>query len=88
MERRLMPLDMLTWRSSGTVRKTRAGAIRWTSFSIYHGEERWRSEGVQIGGLRSARGVLGTWFDKYVSFRLPHLTAISLSTSIYNSRLP
>lgn len=29
-----------------------------------HSEERWRSEGVQVGGLRSARGVLGNWFDK------------------------
>ncbi|RMZ76405.1 hypothetical protein DV737_g4850, partial [Chaetothyriales sp. CBS 132003] len=29
-----------------------------------HGEERWRSEGVQIGGINSARGVLGSWFDK------------------------
>jgi hypothetical protein len=48
----------------GFVRTTPEGAIRWTSFSIYHGEERWRSEGVQIGGIRSARGVLGTWFDK------------------------
>ena len=27
-------------------------------------EERWKSEGIQIGGPRSARGVLGTWFDK------------------------
>lgn len=43
---------------------TPAGPIRWTSFSIFHGEERWRSEGVQIGGLRSARGILGNWFDK------------------------
>lgn len=51
-------------RIRGTVRTTREGAIRWTSFSIYHGEERWRSEGVQIGGIRSGRGVLGTWFDK------------------------
>jgi hypothetical protein len=48
----------------GSVRTTPEGAIRWTSFSIYHGEERWRSEGVQIGGIRSARGVLGTWFNK------------------------
>ncbi|KIX07303.1 uncharacterized protein Z518_01956 [Rhinocladiella mackenziei CBS 650.93] len=48
----------------GTVRQTASGAIRWTSFSIFHGEERWRSEGVQIGGLRSARGILGNWFDK------------------------
>lgn len=38
--------------------------IRWTTFSIFHGEPRWRSEGVQIGGLKSARGILGNWFDK------------------------
>lgn len=38
--------------------------IRWTTFSVFHGEERWRSEGVQIGGLKSARGILGNWFDK------------------------
>jgi len=46
------------------VRQTPSGAIRWTTFSIFHGEERWRSEGVQIGGLKSARGILGNWFDK------------------------
>ncbi|KAK5047813.1 hypothetical protein LTR84_006478 [Exophiala bonariae] len=51
-------------RIRGTVRQTPSGAIRWTTFSIFHGEERWRSEGVQIGGLRSGRGVLGNWFDK------------------------
>ena len=49
---------------AGTVRTTLGGAIRWTSFSILHGTERWRSEGVQIGGIRSARGILGNWFDK------------------------
>jgi hypothetical protein len=48
----------------GTVRTTPSGAIRWTTFSIFHGEERWRSEGVQVGGIRSARGILGNWFDK------------------------
>ena len=48
----------------GTVRQTPEGEIRWTTFSIFHGEERWRSEGIQVGGLRSARGVLGNWFDK------------------------
>jgi hypothetical protein len=26
-------------------------------------EERWRSEGIQPGGPRSPRGVVGTWFD-------------------------
>jgi hypothetical protein len=28
------------------------------------GEERWRSDGIQVGGLRARRGVVGTWFDK------------------------
>jgi hypothetical protein len=28
------------------------------------GEERWRSDGIQVGGVRSKRGVIGTWFDK------------------------
>ena len=37
--------------------------MRWTSSSIYHGQERWKSEGIQVGGVRSARGVLGFWFD-------------------------
>ena len=50
--------------NTGTVRQTPEGEIRWTTFSIFHGEERWRSEGIQVGGLRSARGVLGNWFDK------------------------
>ena len=27
-------------------------------------EERWKTEGIQVGGIGSARGVLGTWFDK------------------------
>lgn len=37
--------------------------MRWTSISVYHGQERWKSEGIQVGGLRSARGVMGFWFD-------------------------
>ena len=48
----------------GLVRLTPEGEVRWTSWSIFHGEERWRSEGIQIGGPQSGRGVLGTWFDK------------------------
>lgn len=31
---------------------------------VISGEERWRSEGIQVGGLNSKRGVVGTWFDK------------------------
>ncbi|KAL2753791.1 hypothetical protein ACRALDRAFT_2078754, partial [Sodiomyces alcalophilus JCM 7366] len=47
----------------GTCRLTRAGDVRWTTFSMFNGEERWRSESVQVGGVNSARGVLGNWFD-------------------------
>ncbi|KAF2753386.1 hypothetical protein EJ05DRAFT_480400 [Pseudovirgaria hyperparasitica] len=53
-----------TSRIRGSVRQTPEGEIRWTSFSLFHGEERWRSEGIQVGGIRSSRGILGTWFDK------------------------
>jgi hypothetical protein len=38
-------------------------------------EERWRSEGIQVGGIRSARGVLGHWFDKYASLNILHMNA-------------
>ena len=48
----------------GVVQTNREGEVRWTSWSIFQGEERWRSEGVQIGGKGSARGVVGSWFDK------------------------
>lgn len=48
----------------GTVRLTREGEVRWTTFSIFNGQERWRSEGIQVGGVRSARGVVGNWFDR------------------------
>lgn len=49
----------------GTVRMTPEGEVRWTTYSIFDGEPRWKSEGVQLGGIRSARGVVGHWFDKY-----------------------
>ncbi|EPE26597.1 F-box [Glarea lozoyensis ATCC 20868] len=48
----------------GTVQMTKEGEVRWTTISVYNGEERWKSEGIQIGGIRSARGVLGHWFDR------------------------
>ncbi|KAI0176076.1 hypothetical protein GGR52DRAFT_539341 [Hypoxylon sp. FL1284] len=47
----------------GSVRLTREGEVRWTTFSVFNGAERWRSESVQIGGVKSAKGVLGNWFD-------------------------
>jgi len=42
---------------------TKEGEVRWTTFSIFGGESRWRSECIQLGGRRSARGVIGNWFD-------------------------
>lgn len=52
----------------GCVRMTPEGEVWWTTYSIFNGEERWKSEGIQVGGIRSARGVVGNWFDKYVFF--------------------
>lgn len=49
----------------GTARLTREGEVRWTTYSIFSGQERWKSEGIQVGGRRSARGVVGNWFEKY-----------------------
>lgn len=37
--------------------------------SVSSSEERWGSEGIQVGGIQSKRGVLGVWFDRYVLFR-------------------
>ncbi|KAJ7101020.1 hypothetical protein C8R43DRAFT_1244239 [Mycena crocata] len=34
---------------------------RWRFTSIHDGQPQWSSEGVQIGGVGSARGVAGTW---------------------------
>ncbi|GKT85292.1 F-box domain-containing protein [Colletotrichum tofieldiae] len=50
-------------RVKGTVRLTKEGEVRWTTFSVFNGHARWRSEGIQIGGVGSARGVMGHWFD-------------------------
>jgi len=57
--------DILVF-DKGTARMTAEGELRWTTYSIFSGEERWKSEGIQLGGPRSARGVVGNWFDKYV----------------------
>jgi hypothetical protein len=38
--------------------------LHYTNTPCPSSEERWRSEGIQIGGPRSGRGVLGNWFDK------------------------
>lgn len=57
--------DSRVLRWIGTVRLTREGEVRWTSFSLFGGQERWRSEGIQLGGIRSCK-VVGNWFDKYI----------------------
>ncbi|KAH6607589.1 hypothetical protein Trco_003902 [Trichoderma cornu-damae] len=62
------PLDRsfdigLPYEIQGFVGMTRYGDVHWTSVSLIQGQERWKNEGIQIGGLRSARGVLGNWFD-------------------------
>ena len=60
----LLEVHLLTRNPTGTVRYTPEGEIRWTTISVFSGEERWKSEGIQVGGPGSARGVLGNWFDK------------------------
>ncbi|KAF9506427.1 hypothetical protein BS47DRAFT_433806 [Hydnum rufescens UP504] len=51
----------------GTVSVTPEGDIRWFMVSTFGGEDRWQSTGVQIGGVGSAMGVMGTWsgFDHH-----------------------
>jgi hypothetical protein len=51
-------------RTRGMVRTTDEGEVRWTTYSVYWGEERWKSEGIQVGGVNSGKGVWGSWFDK------------------------
>ncbi|KAF2870054.1 hypothetical protein BDV95DRAFT_639108 [Massariosphaeria phaeospora] len=52
-------------RIRGAVRMTPDGEVQWTTISIFYGgEQRWRSEGIQVGGPNAKRGVVGTWFDK------------------------
>lgn len=55
-----------TSRTRGMVQLTQEGEVRWTMYSVYWGEERWKSEGIQIGGENSRRGVFGFWFEKLV----------------------
>ncbi|KAG8901907.1 hypothetical protein FRB99_005010 [Tulasnella sp. 403] len=45
----------------GFVECLESGDIRWHMVSSYGGEDRWSSEGVQVGGVGSARGIIGTW---------------------------
>jgi len=51
-------------------------------------EERWQSDGIQVGGVRSARGVLGYWFDKYVLYSIyKEMLRYNAGISIYMALL-
>jgi len=45
----------------GFVRMGRDGVPRWQFVSIYDGRPQWSSEGVQIGNVGSAAGIVGCW---------------------------
>lgn len=47
----------------GSCRMTKEGQVHWTTYSVFGGQDRWRSESVQLGGPKSGRGVIGNWFD-------------------------
>ncbi|KAI9507220.1 hypothetical protein F5148DRAFT_1206976 [Russula earlei] len=49
-------------RVCGTVEMVSSGDVRWTLISFHEdGQVQWSSEGVQLGGLGSAMGVIGMW---------------------------
>lgn len=48
-------------RLQGTVRMTAQGVVRWHFVSNVGNTPQWGSEGVQIGGVGSASGVVGIW---------------------------
>lgn len=39
------------------------GDIHWTVISAFGDEDRWITEGVQIGGIQSSRGFMGVRSD-------------------------
>ncbi|KAG1769605.1 hypothetical protein EDD22DRAFT_868420 [Suillus occidentalis] len=45
----------------GSVAMSESGVVRWRFASIANSHIQWSSEGVQIGGIASAFGVIGTW---------------------------
>ncbi|TBU44823.1 hypothetical protein BD309DRAFT_891729 [Dichomitus squalens] len=50
-------------RMRGTVSVIADGSVRWTLYSTVEGGDmdEWVSEGIQVGGVASAMGVLGMW---------------------------
>ncbi|EJU03891.1 hypothetical protein DACRYDRAFT_115193 [Dacryopinax primogenitus] len=49
----------------GRVEMGEDGTVFWKLTSNYDGQDRWVSEGVQIGGMKSRMGVLGIWSDAF-----------------------
>ncbi|THH12835.1 hypothetical protein EW146_g7328 [Bondarzewia mesenterica] len=45
----------------GTIAVMPDGNIRWSFVSIYDGHDQWSSEGVQLGNVCSAAGIVGAW---------------------------
>ncbi|KAG2045253.1 hypothetical protein BDR03DRAFT_938300 [Suillus americanus] len=45
----------------GSVAMSEGGVVRWRFASIVNSHIQWSSEGVQIGGIASAFGVIGAW---------------------------
>jgi len=45
----------------GLVRMTKENHIRWSFVSIFDAQLQWSSEGIQLGAVGSAMGVIGTW---------------------------
>ncbi|KAI0031019.1 hypothetical protein K488DRAFT_17776, partial [Vararia minispora EC-137] len=51
-----------TMRMWGKIECIADGDVRWSLFSSREdGESMWQSDGVQLGGLGAAAGVLGMW---------------------------
>ena len=47
----------------GSARLSPDGQVRVTYVIAYGGTDRWRLEGIQIGGIGGRRGVLGIWTE-------------------------
>ncbi|KAA1468456.1 hypothetical protein DENSPDRAFT_466423 [Dentipellis sp. KUC8613] len=45
----------------GTVSVMPDGNVRWSFVSLYNSQEQWSSEGIQLGGVCSAAGIVGIW---------------------------
>lgn len=49
----------------GSVYMNEDGVVRWRFASVYNNHSRWSSEGVQMGSIASAAGVVGSWTSVY-----------------------